>query len=153
KCSSTEDVCRSVGGRFLRNRAPAAKADGDPNLRALSRVSPFLCRRFSGRVRFKSICKNYTARGGEMRSINNLLKWMSCLTLFLSGLLVTAQVDQARIVGVVRDPSKATISGATVVVKNERTGEQRTTTTNEQGYYALLALQPSVYSVKVTAAQ
>jgi hypothetical protein len=88
-----------------------------------------------------------------MRTLNNLLKWMLCLTLILPGFLAMAQVDRARIVGIVRDPSKATISGATVVVKNERTGEQRTTTTNEQGYYVLMALQPAVYSVRVTAAQ
>jgi hypothetical protein len=43
-----------------------------------------------------------------------------------------------RIVGVVRDPSQGVVTGATVTVTNERTGEKRTSTTDEQGYYAFL---------------
>src|SRR5690348_6628889 len=64
-----------------------------------------------------------------------------------------AQVDQGRITGVVRDPSKAAIRSATVTITNDRTGEQRTTNTNDQGYYSFLALQPSLYRVKASAAQ
>ena len=43
----------------------------------------------------------------------------------LSGLAL-AQVDQASITGVVRDQNNAVVVGATVTVKNERTGEVRT---------------------------
>lgn len=59
-----------------------------------------------------------------------------------------AQIDQGKIVGVVRDPSQAVIAGASVTVTNERTGEKRTSTTDDQGYYAFLALRPSVYTVQ-----
>jgi hypothetical protein len=62
----------------------------------------------------------------------------------------SAQTDQGRIAGTVHDISGAVISGATVTVKNERTGEERTVTTNEQGNYTAAALKPSVYGVKAT---
>jgi hypothetical protein len=42
-----------------------------------------------------------------------------------------AQTDQGRIVGTVVDANGGLVPGASVVVKNERTGEERTTTTNE----------------------
>lgn len=46
-----------------------------------------------------------------------------------------AQTDQAKISGSVRDQSNAFVAGATVTVKNERTAELRTTTSNEQGLF------------------
>ncbi|HTG16871.1 MAG TPA: hypothetical protein VK747_16610, partial [Blastocatellia bacterium] len=42
-----------------------------------------------------------------------------------------AQTDQGRITGTVRDQTKAVIAAATVAVKNERTGEERTVTKND----------------------
>src|SRR5262249_55264408 len=48
-------------------------------------------------------------------------------------------------------PSQAVIAGASVMVTDERTGEKRTSTTDEQGYYAFLALKPSVYTVQVNS--
>jgi hypothetical protein len=62
-----------------------------------------------------------------------------------------AQTDQGRIVGTVRDQNNAVVPGATVVVKNERTGEERTVTATDQGYYLVTALKPSVYTITVTA--
>ncbi|HYR87089.1 MAG TPA: TonB-dependent receptor [Terriglobia bacterium] len=61
-----------------------------------------------------------------------------------------SQVDQGRIVGTVRDASAAVVSGAAVIVKNERTGEERTTITSDQGNYTLPALKPSIYTVRAT---
>jgi len=62
-----------------------------------------------------------------------------------------AQTDQGRIAGVVRDQTKAVIPAATVAVKNERTGEERTVTTNDQGSYLVAGLKPSVYTVRAGA--
>lgn len=62
-----------------------------------------------------------------------------------------AQTDQGRITGTVHDQSKAVIGDATVTVKNERTGETRTVTTNDQGLYLITNLKPSTYTVRVTA--
>src|SRR5262245_13097801 len=59
----------------------------------------------------------------------------------------TAQVDQGRIAGTVRDDSGAVIPGVTVNIKNERTGEERTAVTGDNGDYLVVALRPSVYTV------
>ena len=66
-------------------------------------------------------------------------------------LIVFAQADQGRIVGTVTDANGGIIPGAAVVVKNDRTGEERTATTNESGYYIVSPLKPSTYSVTATA--
>src|SRR6185369_11774857 len=65
--------------------------------------------------------------------------------------LVNAQTDQARIAGVVSDANGAVVPGASVLVKNERTGEERSATTNDSGYYIISALKPSQYTVTATA--
>ena len=62
-----------------------------------------------------------------------------------------AQADQGRIVGTVTDANGGIVPGATVVVKSEKTGEERTATTNESGYYIVAALKPSQYTVIATA--
>jgi hypothetical protein len=62
-----------------------------------------------------------------------------------------AQSDQGRITGTVRDQAGAVIPGATVVVKNVRTGDERTTTSNAEGSFQVTALRPSVYSIKISA--
>ncbi len=62
-----------------------------------------------------------------------------------------AQTDQGRIVGTVTDANGAVVPGASIVIKSERTGEERTATTNDAGYYSFSALRPSLYSVTATA--
>ncbi|HVQ12960.1 MAG TPA: carboxypeptidase-like regulatory domain-containing protein, partial [Vicinamibacterales bacterium] len=63
-----------------------------------------------------------------------------------------AQTD-ARFAGVVLDPSGAVVPGATVLVKNERTGEERTVVTNAEGRYIVPNLRPSVYTITATFGQ
>lgn len=58
-----------------------------------------------------------------------------------------AQTDQGKVSGTVRDPTNAFVSGAKVTVKNEKTGEERTTTTNHQGYFLIGFLKPSIYTI------
>lgn len=62
-----------------------------------------------------------------------------------------SQGDQGRIVGTVTDANGGIVPGAIVVAKNDRTGDERTATTNESGYYILTALKPAVYTVTATA--
>ena len=52
--------------------------------------------------------------------------------------------------GTVVDPSGSSVSGATVVARNERTGEERVVVANADGRYVLTGLRPSVYTIKVT---
>ncbi len=73
--------------------------------------------------------------------------------LLLSVLLPAAfaQTDQARIVGNVKDPQDAVIPGASVVVRNAKTGLERTVTANERGYFVVPNLLPGVYALVATA--
>ncbi len=59
------------------------------------------------------------------------------------------QSDVARIVGTVTDPSGAVVPGASVAVKNEKTGQERKVVADSAGYYVAPNLAPSTY--KVTA--
>src|ERR1051325_5528240 len=72
-------------------------------------------------------------------------------TLFGLPLAANAQTDQGRIAGTVTDSNGGLVPGASVVVKNERTNEERTATTNEVGYFIVSALRPSSYTVSVSA--
>src|SRR5499426_919312 len=62
-----------------------------------------------------------------------------------------AQIDQASISGAVRDQASAVVAGATVTIKNERTGEVRTGNVNSDGRFAVANLRPSTYTLTVTA--
>src|SRR5690242_18747240 len=62
-----------------------------------------------------------------------------------------AQQDQGRIAGVVKDANAAIVPGASILVKNERTGEERTATSTESGSYIVPGLRPSVYTVTASA--
>ncbi|MGB9178996.1 MAG: carboxypeptidase regulatory-like domain-containing protein [Pyrinomonadaceae bacterium] len=87
----------------------------------------------------------------------HLLKFPASFCLMLLALLLfssinaIAQTDQGRIVGRITDQTGALVPGATVVVKNERTGEERTATTTDEGLYTVSALKPSTYTVTATA--
>ncbi len=76
---------------------------------------------------------------------------LACAVVLLASSLAAAQTDTGRIAGVVRDPNGAVVSGATVTAKNERTGEERNTTTDAEGVYQIPALKASNYTVTVTA--
>lgn len=58
-----------------------------------------------------------------------------------------AQFDTGQIAGYVRDASQAVITGAAVTLTNQGNGNQRKTTTNTNGYYAIPNLQVGTYSV------
>ncbi len=72
---------------------------------------------------------------------------LALLFLFMLPLRGNAQTDQGRITGTVLDANGGLVPGASITVKNEKTGEERTTTTNESGYYIVMALKPSTYSI------
>ena len=63
--------------------------------------------------------------------------------------LVVAQTDQAKIAGTARDQSSAFVSGAQVLVKNERTGDERSALTTDQGRFLIGSLKPSTYTIKI----
>ena len=63
-----------------------------------------------------------------------------------------AQGDTASISGIERDTSGAVLPGADVAVRNESTGVERRTKTNESGYYVMTGLPPSTYTVSASFA-
>jgi len=68
-------------------------------------------------------------------------------------LVVTANAqDQARLSGTVHDQVGAVIPGATITVKNERTGDVRTATSTQEGIFLVTNLKPSAYTITVTSA-
>src|SRR5215510_2437880 len=80
-----------------------------------------------------------------------LLVFLTFATVFLISLPVQAQQDQGRIGGVVKDANGAIVPGASILVKNDRTGEERTATSTETGQYIVSGLRPSVYTVSASA--
>ncbi len=59
-----------------------------------------------------------------------------------------AQGD-ARFSGTVLDKSGAFVPGATITVKNQKTGEVRTVTSSAEGRYVVPNLKPAVYTISV----
>jgi Carboxypeptidase regulatory-like domain len=62
---------------------------------------------------------------------------------------IFAQTDQARLVGVVTDAAGAVVPGAAVTVKNEKTGEERTIISGDDGTYIVNALKPAFYTITI----
>ena len=58
-----------------------------------------------------------------------------------------AQFDSGQIAGFVKDPSEAVVAQATVIVRNENTGEQHQIRTDESGYYVFPNLVVGTYTV------
>jgi hypothetical protein len=65
--------------------------------------------------------------------------------------LIQGQTDTARIVGTISDASGAVIPGAVVTVKNEKTGQSRKVSANENGQYIATPLLPSQYALTAEA--
>src|SRR5262245_58699893 len=88
------------------------------------------------------------SHGGMMRIVRLLIAIAVVLT--VDSPLLLAQVDQGRIAGTVRDQSNAFAAGTAVKVINERTGEERTATTNDKGYFLVTGLKPSSCTIVVS---
>src|SRR5437762_98940 len=100
-----------------------------------------------------------------MKNLNSqdILK-MRCVRMFktasvacLVGIMLfcgsmNAQTFRGTILGAVTDTSGASITGATVIVKNTDTGLSRTVTTSEDGTYSVPELPIGTYTVTVEKA-
>ena len=73
----------------------------------------------------------------------------SLVVILLLSVSLSAQSNQGRILGTVRDASGGTIAGATVTVTDTLKGVSRTLTTDDAGEYAAPNLDPSTYRVRV----
>src|SRR2546421_5009601 len=86
--------------------------------------------------------------------MNHVHSWrvlsLTLATTLFAGISL-AQSDTASITGFVRDPSSRTVPNATITVKNETTGIERRSKSNESGYYIVSNLPPGPYTVAVEA--
>ena len=62
-----------------------------------------------------------------------------------------AQSDTASISGFIRDATGSVVPNASIVIKNETSGYERRSTSNEGGYYVVTTLPPGYYTVTVEA--
>ena len=85
------------------------------------------------------------------------MRRLSAITSTVFALLIvcsqplSAQVDTGTITGIVSDSSGAVLPAATVVLKNEGTGEERNGATNEHGEFVFTPVQVGKYELSVSA--
>ncbi|HEY8205764.1 MAG TPA: carboxypeptidase-like regulatory domain-containing protein, partial [Pyrinomonadaceae bacterium] len=81
-------------------------------------------------------------------SVHRLIKLGVLILATLSmSVAAFAQSDTGRISGTLTDQNGALVPGASIVVKNEKTGEERTAISSMDGTYIIASLKPSTYSV------
>jgi outer membrane receptor protein involved in Fe transport len=71
--------------------------------------------------------------------------------MFLSSVVILAQVESGQISGTVTDQSGAVVTGATVTVSNAATGAGRSTQTSATGAYVVTSLEPASYEVTISS--
>src|SRR5215211_5650140 len=71
------------------------------------------------------------------------------LALVLFAPAAHAQLTRGAVNGTVRDEAGAAVAGATVRVSDPTKNFSRETTTNEEGFYRVAALEPGVYTVTI----
>ena len=86
-----------------------------------------------------------------MKRYRAVFVWPVILCLMLS-VWAWGQTDTGRIVGTVKDSTGAIVPGVMITVISEKTGQQRTATSNEQGVYTVTGLPAATYTVKSSSA-
>ena len=76
------------------------------------------------------------------------MRFVGFLAAILFTLPLAAQVDSARLTGLVTDPTGSIIPGAKITVKNLRTGAVREVVSNPQGEYLVTNLAPAPHQVR-----
>jgi hypothetical protein len=73
-----------------------------------------------------------------------------CVTFLVPAASTSAQITgSATLRGTVRDPNGAVVPNATVTLINERTKDERKTTSNDEGLYVFTAVTPGNYTLRV----
>ncbi len=79
------------------------------------------------------------------------IRKLTILLLLLSSSIFAQTQTTGRIAGTVKDQTDALIIGATVTVTSQSNDEERTTTTDAAGNFAVAFLAPGIYRVRVAA--
>src|SRR5262249_4903621 len=77
------------------------------------------------------------------------LRPLLLMTIFAA--FATAQFETATLTGIITDPARAVVSGASVKVVNEATNFEATSTADSEGRYLFPSLRPGTYRITVTA--
>ena len=86
-----------------------------------------------------------------MNRVRSLRTVALALIFLFATSLAFAQSDLGSISGFVKDPSGAVVPKARVAVKNEASGTERVTNTNDSGFYTVTNIPPGMYSVAAEA--
>jgi hypothetical protein len=78
-----------------------------------------------------------------------LIRLFAFLTIFVSASLANAQSTVGTIAGFVTDTSQSTVAGVKVTLTDEKNGRERETTTNQGGFFTLVQLPPSIYTIRL----
>jgi len=81
-----------------------------------------------------------------------VFRTLALLLVMSSGPGIALAQSDGRFTGSVLDQTGAAVPAATVVIKNERTSDERTVITNAEGRYTVSGLKPSTYTIRVTIA-
>ncbi len=74
-----------------------------------------------------------------------------CLLAMTVNTQAQSQATTGDIEGRVLDPQEAAVPNATVTARNQQTGLEKTSTTNEEGGYRFILLPPGTYTISATA--
>jgi hypothetical protein len=85
-----------------------------------------------------------------MRKVLSTLAVLAMI--FVCQLAIQAQSPTGNLTGTVVDPGGALVPGASITARNNATGAERTTTTNENGQFNIASLTPGTYTVTVEGA-
>jgi hypothetical protein len=72
------------------------------------------------------------------------------VALVLSGPTAVAQSSAASLDGTVLDTSGALVPGSTITLRNQASGDERTATSNAEGFFSFAAVPPGAYTVRVS---
>jgi hypothetical protein len=77
--------------------------------------------------------------------------WLVIPVMLLSFSIAYAQQLTGTLSGIVTDQTEARVPGAQIVVKNDASGDTRTSTADSSGFWSVTALIPGTYTVHVSA--
>jgi hypothetical protein len=81
--------------------------------------------------------------------VQQLFCW-SVILCFITSLSYGFQAT-GTLTGTVADPTGAVVPGATVIMKNDSSGDERKTVSNNDGFFSISAVQPGDYTVRIVA--
>src|SRR5215203_684110 len=87
---------------------------------------------------------------GKLSRIQCFAAFLTLTLLIVPSLVAQTQITTGTIQGTVQDANGAVVPGANVEIKNLDTNQSRMLTTDEEGRYIALALQPGNYSITVS---